>query len=89
MHDLGTLSGDASQADSIDDAGQVVGAADTTDDDVHAFMYDGTGMHDLNTLIPGDTGWVLMDAMSIDNAGNIVGIGAVGNDIHGFLLTPA
>jgi hypothetical protein len=48
-----------------------------------------TGMEDLNTLIPSDSGWTLLTSSGIDRAGEIVGVGLVGGAaIHGFMLTP-
>jgi hypothetical protein len=48
-----------------------------------------TGMEDLNTLIPSDSGWTLETSSGIDRAGEIVGAGLVdGAAIHGFMLTP-
>lgn len=45
---------------------------------------------DLNTLIPANSGWVLVNASAINNAGQIVGTGRVngGSQSQGFLLTP-
>lgn len=45
-------------------------------------------MQDLNGLIPANSGWFLFSANSINNAGQIVGSGALNGQIHGFLLTP-
>jgi probable HAF family extracellular repeat protein len=42
----------------------------------------------LNKLIPAGTGWVLITAYGINNAGQIVGEGTVNGKQHGFLLTP-
>jgi probable HAF family extracellular repeat protein len=46
-------------------------------------------MYDLNTLIDPSSGWRLMDAQDINDAGQIVGYGINGNEQgHAFLLTP-
>ena len=45
MHDLGTLGGKTSEAFGINDIGQVVGRAGTSDDDWigHAFLWEAGG----------------------------------------------
>jgi probable HAF family extracellular repeat protein len=95
MTDLGTLSGyQNSVARAINNAGQIVGdcwqPANTTDAVRRAFLYDtrtGT-MTDLNQLIAPGSGWVLLDAFDINDAGQIVGRGLQGGAMHAFLLTP-
>lgn len=47
-----------------------------------------TGMLDLNTLIPANSGWVLNSATDINVWGQIVGTGTCDGQPHGFLLTP-
>jgi uncharacterized membrane protein len=46
------------------------------------------GMQDLNTLIAGNSGWVLNSVSDINFWGQIVGEGTVNGQSHGFLLTP-
>jgi probable HAF family extracellular repeat protein len=48
-----------------------------------------TGMQDLNTLIPANSGWVLNSTTGINLWGQIVGTGTLNGQSHGFLLTPA
>ncbi len=71
MHDLGTFGGANSQAAGINDSGQVVGYAETTDTTtslvLHAFLYDGT-MHDIGTL-----GGSFSEADAINAGGKVVG----------------
>jgi probable HAF family extracellular repeat protein len=45
-------------------------------------------MMDLNDLIPGGSGWTLIEAASIDGSGQIVGFGTINGQTHAFLLTP-
>ena len=45
-------------------------------------------MLDWNNLIPSDSGWLLIDAMTINDAGQIVGIGRHDGGGNLFLLTP-
>jgi len=90
--DLGTLGGMRSSGTAINNLGQVVGYSFTTSDDTieHAFLFSGYLMYDLNNLIPTDSGWELQIAYSINDAGQIVGIGIHNDDTYAsFLLTPA
>lgn len=86
---LGTLPGGTlSYAEGIGSAGQVVGYADGLGFSEHAFLYSNGLMTDLNTQIPPNSGWTLLTAASINNAGQIVGQGTIGAAVHAYLLTP-
>lgn len=89
--DLGTLGGMDSYGWAINDWGQVVGSSYTDSDDTieHAFLFSRGRMFDLNNLIPADSGWDLMVAYGINDAGQIVGIGEHNGQSRPFLLTPA
>ena len=90
LKDLGSIGGKfgTTWGFAINDSGVVVGQG-TYKDTYHAFMYDGTRIKDLNKLVPKGTGWVLLEARGINNAGQIVctGMRADGTQ-HMFLLTP-
>jgi probable HAF family extracellular repeat protein len=91
MLDLGTLGGLNSYSYNVGTGGQVVGASEieTTSDRTHAFLYtSGSGMVDLNTLIDPFSGWELLDAADINDAGQITGQGLIGGQYHAYLLTP-
>jgi len=88
MTDLGTLGGRDSSAYSIDASGQIVGDSLTADNRQHAFLYSDGTMQDLNHLIPADSGWELIRATGINDAGQIVGYGRIGGQTRAFLLTP-
>jgi len=94
MTDLGTLGGTQSWAFSINDSGQVVGWSKNTpnvpDFFARAFLYtSASGMVDLNTLVPPNSGWTLQEAHSINDRGQITGFGiSPDGDQHAFLLTP-
>jgi probable HAF family extracellular repeat protein len=69
--DLGTLGGGFSCPKAINDSGLVVGYANTSASQSHAFLSDGKApMRDLGTL---DSTRVLSTAMDINNNGQIVG----------------
>ena len=90
--DLGTLAIDdvgESAAYAINNSSQVVGYAETDEEERHAFLYTPEeGMQDLNTLIPPDSGWVLEVAHGINQHGQIVGWGTLYGVWRAFLLTP-
>lgn len=55
-----------------------------------ACLTEGTNTYDLNTLLePGTTGWELLNAVSINDRGEIAGYGFHGGAFVGFLLRPA
>ena len=69
--DMGILPGTvSSEALAINAANTIVGHSDNK-----AFVYFNGAMHDLNSMIPANSGWVLKSATGIDDAGDIVGIG--------------
>ena len=53
-----------------------------------AFVYQNGKMQNLNEMIPGDSGWVLEEARSINDSGQIVGQGLQHGQMRAFLLTP-
>jgi hypothetical protein len=103
MQDLGTLPGDKdSAANAINSQGQIVGqsAANGSSgigqsgqvgwwpDQPHAVLFDHGNVLDLNRLIDPAMGWLLQNAIGINDAGQIIGEGTLGGSTHGFLLTP-
>lgn len=64
-------------ATDINNVGKVVGYGLIDDQKTyHAWIWEpGLGMRDLNTLIPANSGWVLTQARSINESGEIVGYG--------------
>jgi probable HAF family extracellular repeat protein len=88
MTDLGLLPGGThSVANGINDLGEIVGQANNSTAE-RAFLYANGGMVDLNSLISPSSGWDLVAATAINNAGQITGDGTIGGQSHAFILTP-
>jgi probable HAF family extracellular repeat protein len=82
MSDLGTLGGN-SEAYALNNKGQIVGASAG-----HAFLSTNGVMVDLAALVPG-SGWVLTEALGINDRGEIVGNGTnPSGQSRAFLLGP-
>ncbi|HET6861902.1 MAG TPA: DUF3466 family protein [Pyrinomonadaceae bacterium] len=89
LQGLGTLPGGSqSMAFGINNLGQVVGSSDNQTRTLHAFLYSKGTIKDLNDLIPTFSGWILVEARSINDSGQIVGNGILRGQERGFLLTP-
>jgi probable HAF family extracellular repeat protein len=99
--DLGTLGGTNSKGFAINASGQVLGDSqlNTVSDYllydpgsiVDYFLYTpGSGMVDFQTLIDPGSGWDIssLTPLAINDAGQIVGTGFIGNRYDAFLLTP-
>jgi probable HAF family extracellular repeat protein len=85
--DIGVLSGGRqSFAYGINNRGDVVGAADRGGR-LRAVLYHNGALTDLNTLIPVSSGWVLNEARSISDSGQIAGSGVINGQEHAFLLS--
>jgi probable HAF family extracellular repeat protein len=87
MRDLGTLDNQSTRALAINESGLVVGRSTVGSVD-HAFLYDGSTMLDLNSLVTLPAGWTLTEAWDINNAGQIVGYANFNGLNRAFLLTP-
>jgi probable HAF family extracellular repeat protein len=87
MADLGTLGGGSSYAYGVNESGEVVGYSWLADGDQHAFLDTGGTMLDLNSLIPANSGWELLTAYGINDAGQITGEGLYDGQLCAFLLT--
>jgi probable HAF family extracellular repeat protein len=93
MQDLGAFPGAvvtlAPCCHTINDRGEVVGLSiDGTTFSSRALVWQDKMPVDLNTLIPADSGWYLQSALSINDAGKIVGYGTINGNVHAFLAIP-
>lgn len=89
MRDLGHLGGGTSRATAISNTGQVVGTSSLIDATSHAFSWTSReGMIDLNTLLPLNSGWVLLDAGGVNDKGQITGYGLHNGVGRAFRLEP-
>jgi probable HAF family extracellular repeat protein len=85
IRDIGL--GSSSVTCGLNNAGDVVGVS--SDPRTTAFVYTGGQTYDLNTLgIPGTSSWDFQSAQSINDVGQIFGVGFFNNVSHGFILTP-
>jgi probable HAF family extracellular repeat protein len=86
LTDLGTLPGDTvSYPSDINNKGQIVGQGS------RAILWDGEGMTDLNTLVPGQpfSSLYLLAANGINERGEIVGLGIdINGELRAFLAIP-
>ncbi|SFH58281.1 PEP-CTERM protein-sorting domain-containing protein [Nitrosospira sp. Nsp14] len=92
VKDLGTLGGNESYARGINDTGQVVGESDTGEYSSlynHAFITgpNGEGMMDLNLLVDLPPGWILTDAIDINNNGQVIALGVPEPETYALMLT--
>ena len=87
---LGTLGGTNAFANALNNSDQVVGSSQIAGGALHAFLYSGGTIQDLNLLIPPLSGITLTSAVGIDAAGDIVAYGTnASGQTHEYLLTPA
>jgi probable HAF family extracellular repeat protein len=88
MTDLGHLGG-TSRATAINNNEVVVGFSTRIDGTGYAFSWTRAGgMIDLNTLLPPNSGWVLLEANGINDNGQITGYGLHNGAGRAFRLSP-
>jgi len=81
MLDLGILPGGThSEAFAINSSGNVVGSSGSSAG-LRAFLWNGSGMVDLNSLLPNDSNLVLTVAVAINEQGQILALGSRHHDL--------
>jgi len=88
MIDLGSFGGRINRANAVNNAGQIVGESYDASQTYHACLWEDGTMTDLNDLLLPGSGWSLLSASGINEAGWIVGHGSVKGEIHAYLLVP-
>ena len=87
--ELGTLGGSFSVARDINNRGEIVGGSLTEGDEAfHAFIFRGNRRLDINDLLDPNEGWEVLQAVGINNCGEIVGIGCQSGQDRIVLLRP-
>ncbi len=90
MTKLGSfMTNGTSWASGLNNLGQVVGHAQSSDNEARAFLYSDGKLLDLNGLLPTNSGWFLDDAFDINERGQIVGLGRLNGQVQGFILSPS
>jgi probable HAF family extracellular repeat protein len=92
MTDLGTILGlPVSLATGINNPGQVVGfSQDMNGNNTVAFLWQDGVMTDLNTLLPPDSPWFFIEALGINDRGQIAGyaLNTSTGEVHAIVATP-
>jgi len=89
MKEIPTAGGEYSAGFAINDHDEVVGMTARADGQYVAFLWRTGQLVDLNTLLPGGTGWLLVRAWDIDENGIIVGEGILNGESRAFVLSPS
>jgi len=92
MQDLGRFPGAIATGPpcchTINNNGVIVGISIDASFNERAIVWEGKTPVDLNTLIPKDSGWYLVCAQGVNDAGEIVGFGTINGSTHAFRATP-
>jgi probable HAF family extracellular repeat protein len=88
MKDPGTRGGSFTALWAVNNKEQAVGESTDADEVDHAILVENGVIHDLNDMIPADSGWVLLFADGINERGQIAGTGLLNGGVRSFLLTP-
>lgn len=72
----------------LNDSGEVVGFAIDPSFNMTAFIVQNGTMTDMNSLLPQGSPWYLLQACSVNNAGQIIGAGVINGEVHAYLASP-
>jgi probable HAF family extracellular repeat protein len=86
IQNLGTLGGNFSEADGINERGKIVGHSQISGANYAAFLYESGTMTDLNTVVPAGTAMKLRQAHDINESDQIVGLAISDFKYRAFLL---
>lgn len=75
-------------ANGINDRGQIVGGVGDANLEGRAALWENGTTTLLNSVLPPNSGWNLIEADSINEAGQIAGFGTLNGELRVFLLTP-
>jgi probable HAF family extracellular repeat protein len=89
LSNIGSFGGTSTIAEAINNSNDIVGFSDDASGNYSAFLDTGSGIVNLNSLIPAGSGWTLLSAEDINNNGDIVGFGELDGNFEGFILTPS
>ncbi len=91
MQDLGAFPGAfltvAGCCHTLNEQNEVVGFS-IDNNGMRAFHWQNGDLEDLNSLVPSDSPWYLLQACSINSAGQIIGAGVINGTVHAYLATP-
>ena len=78
-----------SAANALNDLGQAVGQSSQPGGIAHAFLYTNGQTFDLNSLIPSQPAWTIVNSLNIDDDGRILAYGmTASSEQHTLLLIP-
>jgi probable HAF family extracellular repeat protein len=101
LTDIGTLGGHETRPSKLNDSDKIVGCdkdgpaissklgGPDSSGPWHAFVWQNGIMRDFNDLIPSGSGWVLEDAIGLNDRGQIIGYGKLNGYDEAYLLTPS
>ncbi|MBS1701409.1 MAG: hypothetical protein JST12_07100 [Armatimonadetes bacterium] len=78
-----------SNAENINNLGQIIGEATTSDGHFFPYLWSPSGITDLQASIDPSLGWTISQVLSINDKGEIVGTGTLNGSTHVLLLKPA
>ncbi|MEN9572896.1 MAG: hypothetical protein RL514_751 [Verrucomicrobiota bacterium] len=89
LTDLGTLGGPGAWASAINNRRHIVGAAQLASGEHRAFLWRDGKLWELNQFLPPNSGWILLEATDLNEAGQIVCLARTKNgQLRAVLMTP-